>query len=360
MRVLNLSLDQKILDKESRVSQRVSEYGVLVDRYDVIVPSFKDVSVALRSNVNVCGVSARAKLVQALRMWKKARQCMKEVGYDVVTCQDPFFLGLIGVRLSKKYQAGLEVQVHGFGKQGVIRNFLMKYTLKEARSVRVVSQRAKKLLITTYQVQEHKIVVVPIYVDVERDKEMGKIRSGGDVFTFLSVQRLVPVKRVDVQLRSIAKLAKEQKNIRLTIVGDGPYGHELAQLAKDLDIVDYVKFVGWKKKKELEACYMEADSFLLTSDSEGWGMVVVEAASHGLPIVMTDVGCAGELIKDEESGLVVPVASVEAVSAAMKRVLESDELQSRLSAGARAAIQALPTKQETFSKYLLSWKKAAL
>ena len=63
--------------------------------------------------------------------------------------------------------------------------------------------------------------------------------------------------------------------------------------------------------------------FLLTSNYEGWGLAIIEAASFGLPIIMTDVGCAGEIIKNEESGIIIPVGDKKALAAAMTKLIQN-------------------------------------
>ena len=75
--------------------------------------------------------------------------------------------------------------------------------------------------------------------------------------------------------------------------------------------------------------------FLLTSNYEGYGLSVLEAAIAGLLIVMTDVGIAGEVIKDEESGIVVPVGERAKLAEAILRLRREEKLRKRLSGGAK-------------------------
>jgi len=97
---------------------------------------------------------------------------------------------------------------------------------------------------------------------------------------------------------------------------------------------------------------------LLTSNYEGWGIVVVEAAAYGLPIIMTDVGCAGELIKNGESGIIIPVVDQKELEKEMIRLVDDTELREKLGRGAKQAIKKLPTKEETLKLYKKSWEKA--
>ena len=92
----------------------------------------------------------------------------------------------------------------------------------------------------------------------------------------------------------------------LHIVGSGPDEKKLKSYVARLGLEQHVVFHGYQSGYALGMFYRECDAFLLTSDYEGWGMVIIEAAAAGLPIIMTDVGCAGEIIIHGESGLVVP------------------------------------------------------
>jgi len=87
-------------------------------------------------------------------------------------------------------------------------------------------------------------------------------------------------------------------------------------------------------------------------------MAIVEAANHGLPIIMTDVGCAGELIENEKSGLIIPVDNQIKLEEAMVRIIKDDSLRKKLAEGALSAVKKLPSKEETLALYKQSWEKA--
>jgi glycosyltransferase involved in cell wall biosynthesis len=80
---------------------------------------------------------------------------------------------------------------------------------------------------------------------------------------------------------------------------------------------------------------------------EGWGLAVIEAAAAGVPIVMTDVGCAGEIIKDGENGLVVPPGNVTALAEALERVMKDEALRSALAEAVRRAVANLAGPEAT-------------
>ena len=147
----------------------------------------------------------------------------------------------------------------------------------------------------------------------------------------------------------------ESKKIELWIVGDGPEKSNLKYQISKLKLENNVKLLGWQNNPE--EFYSQADAFLLTSNYEGWGMVAVEAANYGLPVIMTDVGCAGELIENEKSGLIVPVNNQIKLEEAMVRIIKDDSLRKKLAEGALSATKKLPSKEETLSLYKQSWEK---
>ena len=140
------------------------------------------------------------------------------------------------------------------------------------------------------------------------------------------------------------------------IVGDGAEKSNLKSKISKLKLENNVKLLGWQNNPD--EFYSQADAFLLTSNYEGWGMVAVEATIFGLPIIMTDVGCAGELIENEKSGLVVPVKNQTKLQEAMIRLISDDNLRNKLAEGAFLAIKNLPSKEETMALYKQSWEKA--
>ena len=107
---------------------------------------------------------------------------------------------------------------------------------------------------------------------------------------------------------------------------------KLENEAMTLGIKDSIKFLAGKIIQT--SFILKPMHFLLTSNYEGWGMAVVEAASLGLPIIMTDVGCAGELIKNKESGIVIPVNNQSKLEEAMIRIINDENLRKELIEGA--------------------------
>jgi len=360
MKILSISLDKKILERDSSVQKRVLEYGELIEQYDIIVLGNQSNSFNLSEKVKIISIASENKVLGFLRLKFSVWKILKKEKYDLITVQDFYFIGFLALQMARAFKVGLEIQVHGFEKFKGIRKILAKYVLKRADAIRAVSERLKKQLIGDFRVKEDKITVVPIYVNVGVVETQG-IASAEDKnknFIFLTIGRLVPVKNIEMQIRAMANLKEKFKNIELWIVGEGPERKNLKFKIKNLKLEENVKLLGYKD--DLTKFYSTADSFLLTSDYEGYGMVIVEAASYGLPIIMTDVGCAGEFIKNNENGIVVLTKDEEALEEKMEELIKNQELRIRLGNNARESIKNLLNKEETLNLYLKSWEKVIL
>ncbi len=119
-----------------------------------------------------------------------------------------------------------------------------------------------------------------------------------------SAQRLIPLKRVDIQIKLAHRLKEDGYCFELKIAGDGPERDELERLKADLGLDDCVEFLGELDRDEVQRFMRESDVFLATSNRrEGWGATVGEAMASGCCVVASDaMGSAPFLIKDGENG----------------------------------------------------------
>jgi len=359
MKILSLGLDNSILDKNSALAQRVIEYNNLVDKYEVIVPSQKNENIILSEKVKVYGSGGGNKSAQFIKIYNLAKKLLREEKYDIITVQDQYYLALIGLKLSKKFNLGLEIQIHGWEKYYGLRKLIAKYVLPRAGAVRCVSQRLKRQLVSQFNVIENKITVVPIYVEKSRSLKPEPPKLNKEInnkFIFLTVGRLVKVKNIGLQIEAMVEVVKKYPDTELWIAGDGSERAKLEELSCELGITRYVKFLGWRE--DLDNYFNQADAFVLTSNFEGWGLAVIEAAGCGLPIIMTDVGCAGEVIKNSESGIVITAGDKHKLIEAMFKIIEDENLRKKLGANAKLAASRLPSEEQILELYKKSWEIA--
>ncbi|MFC1612610.1 glycosyltransferase family 4 protein [Patescibacteria group bacterium] len=358
MKVLMLSLDSSILDNNSVSASRMRDYGSICDELHIVVLGKGGKKLELSENVFIYPTE-KNRLSALLKTKNIGKKILSENNNWIITCQDPFEVGFIGWQLSKKFKCGLEVQLHGdfysnqyWRKERLLNRFrwyLGKFILKRANLVRVVSERIKKSI---EGFTKAKIFENPILSEL-KNFEIEKKEDG--IFTILNVGNLVPVKNHEQLIEVFAEIKKELPNTKLIIAGDGPRKKELQATSYKLQA--NIIFVG--HKEDLANLYKSADILVHISLYEGWGRVLIEAASYELPIIMTDVGLAGEVIKNEESGLVVPVNDKKALKDAILRLAKDKDLQKKLAQGAKKEVEKITqTKQEYLEKIKESWQNA--
>lgn len=140
-----------------------------------------------------------------------------------------------------------------------------------------------------------------------------------------AVGRLDPVKNQSMMLRAFAQVASQHPDCWLLMVGDGPSRQNLKHLANTLGIIDRVIFTGFRPEP---ADYLAAmEIFLPTSHTEGTFMTLLEAISLGIPAITTAVGGNPEIVKDGETGILVPTDRPKELATAINALLENESLR---------------------------------
>lgn len=144
--------------------------------------------------------------------------------------------------------------------------------------------------------------------------------------------RLIPEKRVALLVDAFALLAAQRPEVRLTIFGRGPEQAALdAQIAR-LGLGEVIHRPGFVPEAEIEAAMAEAAAIVQPSEREGYGMVVVEAAARGVPVVVVPApdNAATELVDPGENGFIAADATPAALAEAMTAAIDGgDALRSR-------------------------------
>lgn len=221
-----------------------------------------------------------------------------------------------------------------------------KKYLNSADVIIAVSGFTEKVIynLINYNHKKNNIIKVENGVDYKKfsqvDNSEGVIRnkySLGDNFVFISVCRLVEKKGIDNAIKAFSRLHSRHKNTRYVIVGDGIYRDYLEQLAKDLCVSDYIVFTGGVPDSALALHYHLGDVFVMpnrklpTGDTEGFGLVFLEANAAGLPVIAGRDGGSVDAVTHEENGLVVDGTSVEEIDDAMERLFSDCNLRKELS-----------------------------
>lgn len=143
---------------------------------------------------------------------------------------------------------------------------------------------------------------------------------------FVSTGRLVSLKRFDLALRALARVANELP-CKLIIAGEGPEEERLRHLREELAVADKVILPGFQH--DVAGLLAAADCFVLASDTEGLSTSLLEAMAAGLPLLATDVGGNCELVVPGKNGLLVPRGDEAALAAGMRALAASPEMRAQ-------------------------------
>ena len=169
--------------------------------------------------------------------------------------------------------------------------------------------------------------------------------SRDEEIRLLSVGRLVPKKGHAHQIDACAELVRRGQRCRLRIVGGGPLEDPLRTHAARAGLADRIELAGELPPGEVAAAYAWADVFWHTGivdaqgDRDGLPNVVPEAMAHGLPVISSAAGGAGEAVIDGETGLIVDPTDPQALADAVVRLAADPALGHRLGAAGRRWVE---------------------
>jgi glycosyltransferase involved in cell wall biosynthesis len=160
-------------------------------------------------------------------------------------------------------------------------------------------------------------------------------RAPNDPALLLFSGRLIQRKGVDYLIRALPRVL-ERRPVKLLVTGEGDRRREWEELAAELGLGDKVEFLGFVTNARLAELYESCDAYVHPAifddnkDTEGLGVVLVEALANRCPVVASRVGGIVDVIVDEETGLLVPEKDERALADAIVRLLDDPELARRL------------------------------
>jgi glycosyltransferase involved in cell wall biosynthesis len=282
---------------------------------------------------------------QLAREWIRERRKLRK---GIVYLSDPgpiltmrylqFFKALKPKRLILTFH-GTEVNTFA---SNPFRRFLVNRIIKRADRISALSEFTHALICKRFPASKLKTYLTPGALRTNFETPKPKINSPSNRIHILTVGRLHPRKGQVLILKALAALPTElRQRITFWIVGTGNkrgYGTCLKTLAKEMDFE--VTFFGDVSNSELEDLYSRANIFSMTSVNfrksvEGFGLVYLEAAAHGLPIIANRVGGVAEAVSHGENGLLVEPSDNTGLTNAFARLIQDDDLRSQMGENGR-------------------------
>jgi glycosyltransferase involved in cell wall biosynthesis len=278
---------------------------------------------------------------------RAAVRLAREGGFDIVHVHWPLPHAIQG--LAAKRVAGLPtvLSFHGveltWARQFPPFRPFLRSVMRRADALTANSEYTAGMMRSIYDRDVH---LVPFGATVP-NRAVGApiVRESGLPFELLFVGRLVERKGVHYLLDAVAQL-RESYRLTLRIVGDGPWRARLAEQAERLGLENVVRFEGFLSSEKLAQRFEACAAFVLPAvvdakgDTEGLGVVLVEALAYGRPVVASAAGGIVDVVKDGETGTLVPPGDADALASAIAGYMERPERAQELAAAGRAHVQA--------------------
>lgn len=375
MKVLMISTDRKLFHEQSAVRERMRWYATLTEELHVIVfarkcPEYPTKPFSESPTVRFYPTNSTNQwfyIFDALRIGFSILSRDKDAQW-VLSAQNPFETGVVAWVLARWVGARLHMQLHTdpfspfFIRSHFLNRFrvlMARFLLPRADSIRVVSTRARNAMLS-FMPPHVPIHVFPIFVDVAH---IQKAEPSYDLHVrypqfkniILKLSRLEPEKNIDLSIQALPQILTRFPETGLVIVGAGSERLRLEELARSLGVETHVIFAGWLD--DVVSAFKTADLFVLTSKYEGYAMTLIEATAAGLPIVTTDVGLVGDILKDGESALVCPPENSACIAEKVIALLENPLQARALVASAQKTLQerVLINRERYLEMYRVCW-----
>lgn len=210
------------------------------------------------------------------------------------------------------------------------------FSINNSDIVTSVSQSLKSDTLRLFQVKKE-IEVVPNFIDTSKYIESvsncsRNMLASREEKIITHVSNFRKVKRIDDVIKVFYLIQKEQK-AKLVMVGQGPEREMAENMVADLKIENKVLFLG--ESNEIDKVLSFSDLFLLTSQSESFGLAALEAMANGVPVISTNTGGLPEVNKQGFSGYLSDVGAVEEMAKNALSILSSEENLQKFKQNAR-------------------------
>jgi glycosyltransferase involved in cell wall biosynthesis len=309
--------------------------------------------------------------------YRMAMRVHAEQPIDVITTQDAFLTGLIGLAVRRRIKAPLIMQDHScvvenpyFAAERPINRglqWLARQTLRRADAVRVVNHEEGRAC-QRIGIPADRVCCIPVapelgrFIDPVPPEQITAWRDrlglAEGTPVALWVGRPVTFKNVPMLVRAFGLVKGVLPDARLVLAGD-MRGTTIPEQIAALDLQDAISLPGPVPHADLPALCRIATVYAHSSNYEGFGLVLAEAAASGVPAVTTATDGAAETVVDGQSGLLVPVGDEQALANALIALLSDPARAAQMGAFARDHVRQTLDERQLADRWVGMWRAVA-
>ena len=255
---------------------------------------------------------------------------VNEYDFDIIHSHDLFPVWIMDF-LRRKLNIPVVSTIHARATDELkIEDSLRGFLCRSSIACIAVSGKLREELVERYKTDRIKV----IYNGVNKSKNTIQCVKS-DYITYCG--RICCTKGVDILLSSFAKIIEDEKykHYRLKIIGTGDMLEDMKQYSNELHITQNVEFVGYIANNEARDIIAKAKAHIVPSTYEPFATSALEAMEENTPVIASRVGGLQEMIKENETGILVEPSNVVELTVAIKKLLDDDNLCSLLQNQAR-------------------------
>lgn len=290
--------------------------------------------------------SIKVKVIQQanrydLRVFKRLISHINDSQADIVHTHGPranTLMGLLHPFIKAKWVVTLHSNPYLDFKDRGVKGRLFEHinlsSVRRADSVITVSNEIKDMLQKTGMNQAK---LHTVYNGVDFDPPMNE-PTNDSLFQIIAAGRLEPVKNFSFLLKALAEI--KEVNWKLVLCGDGKEKEALIKLSRELKIDNRIEFKGWLDKRNLQSAISQSNLMVLSSLSEGFPVVLLQAAEQQIPCIATDVGEVNAIVQDSRTGWLIEANDADALADSLKEAYAKWEKQELSEMGKRFRLSA--------------------
>lgn len=338
--------------------QRHLAYAKQAGRLTIIVYAPRGISATVQASpeLTIIPTNSLSRLTFPLDVIRIAARALRDQCIDLITTQDPFLTGVIGMWLRRRLRAPLLVQNHSYYfnnaawlNERPLRNLILhevgRFVVKRADMYRTVNRKERETYLAMGG-SGRRSVALPLgtasreFAQLAEKAALARLRTQLGLLPthkiVLWVGYPVGVKRVPILFEVFKRVVAAEPDARLVLIGDMARSpQDLSELARAEGIADCVTFHGPVAHDHLPLYYALGDVYVHTSAYEGMPRVLFEASAAGLPLVGMSVVGVNEVIEDGVNGYLAPDLDVSGMAARIITLLRQPAQAQQMGAAAR-------------------------